>query len=63
MVCPWKVMVVCTPRPVRITEYQYLVTFQNDAYLELDNKVGKMMGLHSKMYGKRLIEGFEQSTN
>jgi len=60
MVCPWKVMAVCTPRSVRMTEYQCLVTFRSDTYLELDNKFGKMMGLHSKTYGKRPIEVFEQ---
>lgn len=52
-------MAVNTPHFVRMTEYQCLVTFRNDIYPELDNKLGKMMGLHSKTYGKRLIEGFE----
>jgi hypothetical protein len=45
---------------VRMTEYQSLVTFRSDTYLELDKKSGKMMALHSKTYGKRLIEVFEQ---
>lgn len=53
-------MVVRTPRSVRMTEYQRLVTFRSDTYLELDDKFGKMMGLHSKTFGKRLIEVFEQ---
>lgn len=60
MACPWKVMAVRTPRSVRMTEYQCLVTFRSDTYLELDNKFGKTMELHSKTYGKNIIEVFEQ---
>jgi hypothetical protein len=53
-------MAVHTPRSVRMTEYQCLVTFRSDTYLELDNKFGKMMELHSKTYGKNIIEVSEQ---
>jgi hypothetical protein len=53
-------MAVRTPRSVRMTEYQCLITFRSDTYLELDNKFGKMMELHSKTYGKNIIEVSEQ---
>lgn len=53
----WFVL-VCTPRSV--TEYRYLVTFRSGIYLELDSKFGRVIGFHSKTYGKHLIEVFEE---